>query len=157
MESGPSQYKSSSEQERFSRQLNRDLGRGRLSQSTIRKLITNDTAQWARSIYDQKLSQNGATNASAQQISPTFATTQTSAIGAPSGAGIMASVASSAGASTDTAAGAEEEEGGGAGLPAGAIAKEFDICENGQPTTYWFVVWEEEPVIVPPEPPAPEE
>lgn len=33
------------------------------------------------------------------------------------------------------------------GLPEGAIAKEFDVCENGSPTSYWFVVWEEEPVI----------
>jgi hypothetical protein len=31
------------------------------------------------------------------------------------------------------------------GLPEGAIAKEIDICENGQPASYWFVVWEEEP------------
>lgn len=37
------------------------------------------------------------------------------------------------------------EGGGGGGLPDGAIAKEFDICENGQPTTYWFAVWENEP------------
>jgi hypothetical protein len=31
------------------------------------------------------------------------------------------------------------------GLPPNAIAKEIDICENGQPASYWFVVWEEEP------------
>jgi len=33
------------------------------------------------------------------------------------------------------------------GLPAGAIAKEFSVCENGAPATYWFVVWENEPDI----------
>ena len=33
------------------------------------------------------------------------------------------------------------------GLPEGAIAIEFDVCENGSPTSYWFIVWEEEPVI----------
>jgi hypothetical protein len=151
MESGPSQYKSSTQEERAKRQLARDRERpsvqkalksnkdifSRLSQSSqayLRQKINQDTAQWARSIYDQKLSQNGATNASAQQTSPTFATTQTSAIGAPSGAGIMASVGSSAGASTDSvedanlpigstfgdilywdplAGGDDEEEGGG--------------------------------------------
>jgi hypothetical protein len=37
--------------------------------------------------------------------------------------------------------------GGGTGLPAGAIAKEFVVCENGQPTDYWFLVWESEPEI----------
>ena len=31
------------------------------------------------------------------------------------------------------------------GLPDGAIAKEFDVCENGSPTSYWFVVWNAEP------------
>jgi hypothetical protein len=33
------------------------------------------------------------------------------------------------------------------GLPEGATAKEFAVCENGAPTTYWFVVWEDEPEI----------
>jgi len=75
-----SQYKSSTEQERFARQLDRDLARKskRLSQSTIRKLISEDTSQWAKSILDQKISQNFSTNASAQQAQPTSATTQTS-------------------------------------------------------------------------------
>lgn len=31
------------------------------------------------------------------------------------------------------------------GLPDGAIAKEFDVCENGEPKKYWFIVWEEKP------------
>ena len=33
------------------------------------------------------------------------------------------------------------------GLPEGAIAKEFDVCENGQPRKWWFLVWEEEPNV----------
>jgi hypothetical protein len=33
------------------------------------------------------------------------------------------------------------------GLPKDAIAKEFDVCENGQPRTWWFVVWENEPEL----------
>lgn len=33
------------------------------------------------------------------------------------------------------------------GLPPNAIAKEFDICENGSPASYWFVVWNEEPQL----------
>ena len=33
------------------------------------------------------------------------------------------------------------------GLPRNAIAKEFDVCENGSPTSYWFVVWNEEPQL----------
>ena len=32
-------------------------------------------------------------------------------------------------------------------LPEGAEYKEFDICENGQPVQYWFVVWREEPQL----------
>jgi hypothetical protein len=107
MESGPSQYKKSTEQERFSRQLDRDLARKsqRLSQSTIRKLITNDTSQWAKAIYDQKLAQNNSTNASAQQnsnqpSSSTVSITETSEVGAILNSG--PSVASSAGASTDS-------------------------------------------------------
>ena len=33
------------------------------------------------------------------------------------------------------------------GLPSDAIAKEFDICENGSATSYWFVVWDEKPEL----------
>jgi hypothetical protein len=33
------------------------------------------------------------------------------------------------------------------GLPPDAIAKQFDVCENGQPKRYWFVVWEQEPEL----------
>lgn len=33
------------------------------------------------------------------------------------------------------------------GLPEGATAREFDVCENGQPVRYWFVTWDEEPEI----------
>jgi hypothetical protein len=33
------------------------------------------------------------------------------------------------------------------GLPKDAIAKEFDICENGSATTYYFVVWNEKPEL----------
>jgi hypothetical protein len=32
-------------------------------------------------------------------------------------------------------------------LPENAIAKQFDVCENGTPTSYWFVVWNEEPQL----------
>lgn len=34
-----------------------------------------------------------------------------------------------------------------AGLPKGALAKEFDVCENGQPRNWWFVVWENAPEL----------
>lgn len=34
-----------------------------------------------------------------------------------------------------------------AGLPPNAIAKQFGICENGEPALYWFVVWEEKPEL----------
>ncbi len=33
------------------------------------------------------------------------------------------------------------------GLPKDALAKRFDVCENGQATSYWFVVWENEPEL----------
>lgn len=33
------------------------------------------------------------------------------------------------------------------GLPKNAIAKEFDVCENGSATSYYFVVWIEEPEL----------
>lgn len=32
-------------------------------------------------------------------------------------------------------------------LPEDAIAKEFDVCENGSPTSYYFVVWNDEPQL----------
>jgi hypothetical protein len=32
-------------------------------------------------------------------------------------------------------------------FPEDGIAKEFDVCENGSPTSYYFVVWNEEPLI----------
>lgn len=135
MESGPSQYKSSTEKERFSRQPDRDLARksGRLSQSTIRKLISNDTAQWAKAIYDQKLSQNSSNNTSAQQSSPTYATTQSS------NAGISASGDTQI--SNDGYAGASSG-GGGGDLPDGAEALKVGFCVNGVPVEYWMVVWD---------------
>jgi hypothetical protein len=34
------------------------------------------------------------------------------------------------------------------GLPAGAEANEFNVCENGNPRTYWFVTWDEKPEIL---------
>lgn len=33
------------------------------------------------------------------------------------------------------------------GLPKNAIAKEFFVCEFGQPRSYWFIVWEDEPQL----------
>jgi len=120
-----SQYKSSTPQERFSRQLDRDISRGgRLSQSTIRALITNDTAQWAKSIYDQKLSQNNSSNFSLQQSTPSFATTQTSeelptsAIG---GNMLVNDGYATAGSGNSSVPEEEEEDegGGGADLPEG--------------------------------------
>jgi hypothetical protein len=33
------------------------------------------------------------------------------------------------------------------GLPPDAIAKQINVCENGQPRSYWFVVWEEKPKL----------
>jgi hypothetical protein len=32
-------------------------------------------------------------------------------------------------------------------LPEDAISKQFDVCENGSPTSYYFVVWNEEPQL----------
>jgi hypothetical protein len=34
-------------------------------------------------------------------------------------------------------------------LPENAIAKEFSVCENGTPISYWFVVWNNEPTLPP--------
>jgi hypothetical protein len=33
------------------------------------------------------------------------------------------------------------------GLPENALFRQFDVCENGQPKQYWFVVWEQEPEL----------
>jgi hypothetical protein len=33
------------------------------------------------------------------------------------------------------------------GLPEGALFKQFDVCENGTPAEYWFVVWEADPSV----------
>lgn len=33
------------------------------------------------------------------------------------------------------------------GLPPGASAKEFDVCENGSPTSYWMLTWTTEPEL----------
>jgi hypothetical protein len=143
MESGPSQYKSSTEQQRFARQLDRDLARksGRLSQSTIRKLISNDTAQWAKSIYDQKLSQNSSNNTSAQQSSPIYATTQSGSAGISASGDTQISNDGSAGSSSG---------GGGGALPDDTEVLKISICVDGQPKEYWMFVVDgskPEPVI----------
>jgi hypothetical protein len=33
------------------------------------------------------------------------------------------------------------------GLPDGAVAREFTVCDNGQPKVYWFLTWEQEPEV----------
>jgi hypothetical protein len=33
------------------------------------------------------------------------------------------------------------------GLPEGAVAREFAVCENGSPKQYWFLTWDEEPQL----------
>jgi hypothetical protein len=33
------------------------------------------------------------------------------------------------------------------GLPEGATAKEFNVCENGNPESYWLLTWEDEPEL----------
>lgn len=77
MAEGSSQYRSSSEQERISRQISRDLerssvkkdivagegvSRSQLSQSTRRALDNPETRDWVRSILDQKAAQLQANN-----------------------------------------------------------------------------------------------
>jgi hypothetical protein len=108
-----SQYKSSNEQQRFARQVERDLARssGRLSQSVIRKLISEDTSKWAKSIFDQKLSQNAANNNSSLQSQSASPTTQSSVSQQPSGGSIGVGgggVQNSAGANNDTVGGQGE-------------------------------------------------
>ena len=77
MAEGSPQYKSSSEQERITRQINRDLersstkkdivagegvSRSQLSQSTRRALDNPETREWVRSIIDQKATQLRSNN-----------------------------------------------------------------------------------------------
>jgi len=33
------------------------------------------------------------------------------------------------------------------GLPENAVAREFSVCQNGAPKTYWLVTWDEEPEL----------
>jgi hypothetical protein len=33
------------------------------------------------------------------------------------------------------------------GVPEGATAREFSVCENGTPKTYWLLTWTEEPEL----------
>jgi hypothetical protein len=33
------------------------------------------------------------------------------------------------------------------GLPEGAVAREFSVCENGNPETYWLLTWDQEPEL----------
>lgn len=134
-----SEYKSSTAKERFSRQLDRDLARksGRLSQSVIRALLADQTSQWAKSIYNQKLSQNSAANSSTQQTSQTFATTQTNE-------SLPSSAVGGSMAVNDGAAGASSY-GGGGGFQEEAIALKVGFCVDGIPKEYWMAVWDEEP------------
>jgi hypothetical protein len=32
-------------------------------------------------------------------------------------------------------------------LPEGAVAREFSVCENGNPETYWLLTWDQEPEL----------
>jgi hypothetical protein len=33
------------------------------------------------------------------------------------------------------------------GVPDGATARAFDICENGEPKTYWMLTWDSPPAL----------
>jgi hypothetical protein len=89
-----STYKTSTPEERATRQLTRDtergsvkkaIGRGedvfgRLSQSSqayLRQKINQDTTQWIRSIIGQKGAQSNSNNFSSDRITPKIATTST--------------------------------------------------------------------------------
>jgi hypothetical protein len=33
------------------------------------------------------------------------------------------------------------------GLPPGAVARQFSVCEDGTPRQYWFITWDEKPEL----------
>lgn len=33
------------------------------------------------------------------------------------------------------------------GVPDGAVARQFTVCDNGQPKVYWLLTWDQEPVV----------
>jgi len=143
MDDGSSQYKSSTEQERFARQLVRDMERSsnvrraergeslRLSQSTIRKLISEDTRNWARAIADQKLASNNSGNIATQANRPTSA--EISSTSSPRVDDFQAPQASASSAINRAGSGQQQPD-----PPTGVDLPTFNatICENGQPVDY---------------------
>lgn len=92
------------------------------SREKLRDLITDNTAQWAQSIFNQKSAVSAATNAAADQMSPSFATTRTSE--PPMLSPILA------------------EEGANASNSQSGEYKLFTVCENGEAKDYEFIARE---------------
>jgi hypothetical protein len=137
------QYRSSSEKERFERQLDRDLSRPsnrgkqspNLSQSAIRKLISEQTSDWARSIYNQKAGQNYSTNFSSQSSS-------NNQISVSSGESMPSSTA---GATFNNDGYASASSGGGSpneenpdGPPDNFRYIRVTVCQDGVPREFLF-------------------
>lgn len=147
MAEGSSQYKSSTERERFERQLERDLSRSttqqelrggeglkakRLSSSVLKKLISEDTKQWANAILDRKLAANNAGNIATQSTRSTSA--ETASAQSPQ-VGDYEPTKSTASSYAYPLQEPPEDNGGGNG---GGELPSFNayICENGEPVLY---------------------
>lgn len=104
--------------------------------------INEDLSRWLSSIKTQKAAQAVAGNYVTQEINATASPQVSVQITQNKSTEGSNPVGGQPSATSSVAAG-----GGGTGLPEGAIFKEFQICEDGEPKTYWFVVWEEEPII----------
>lgn len=108
----------------------------------FRTRINEDLSRWLSSIKTQKAAQAVAGNYVTQEINATASpqvSVQITQNKSTEGSGPIGA--------QPTATSSVDAGGGGTGLPEGAIFKEFQICEDGEPKTYWFVVWEEEPLI----------
>ena len=112
-------FKYSTPQERFARQLERDLEGGRkerrLSQSTLRKLITDDTAQWARNIYAEKTAKNAAINVLNTQNQSKLTSSAVTELGFGGAAGEVGIAGGGMASSGAASSSAEEVTGGGGG------------------------------------------
>lgn len=126
-----------SAEDRFKRQK-QDSENRRVVREAKRSQATGRTSNWLKRYAERKASESNTQNAVLQQTIQPSSSISYSPTSSSQTQG-------SARSSRDSQPPQPQQP--SSGLPEGATAKLFDVCENGQPKQYWFVVWDQKPTF----------
>lgn len=119
-----------------SKRQKQDSESRRVIREAKRSQATGRTSNWLKRYAERKASEGNTQNSVLQQAAQPSSSISYSP--APS------SQTQSSTRSRDSQPPSQPQQ-PSSGLPEGATAKLFDVCENGEPKQYWFVVWDQKP------------